>query len=229
MNSTWENLKLTYYLGKILGLFPFAGRHKLISLFYSFTLWILLAIISTYISYITLNYTKTIPPRHAILIHVSINGSFSNLISPIIMSSDYRQSKFNFYLQLISIRVFFKFIVAILGVAVSAQRSNVFFELVDKFQQCDTLTLKVQSPPNFKTQSYYLLYALLTEMYYFIISYHSNDIHFITLLMWTFNSSSTMLMMIQFVVFVRIIRDKYKLANHIFLSSEYIKKHFTYS
>lgn len=120
-----------------------------------------------------------------------------------------------------SIRVFSKLVVAILGVVISAQKSKGFFVLIDKFHQCDTLTLKLQIPSNLKTQIFYLLYALFTEAYYFFISYNLNQVSIIVLFMWTLNSASTMLMMIQFVVFVSIIREKYKLANHIFLSSEY--------
>lgn len=90
MNSTWENLKLTYYVGKILGLFPLAGRHKLISLFYSLTLWILLGVVSVYISYMTLNYTNTISPRYKLLVNVSTNDVFPNLITPIFMPRDGR-------------------------------------------------------------------------------------------------------------------------------------------
>lgn len=124
------------------------------------------------------------------------------------------------WLQVINIRIFFKFIVAALSAVVSVHRSKEFFKLIDKFDKFDTISLQTQCSSNFKTQKFYLLYALSVEFYYLSISVYYSDISVVILLIWTLVSASTILMIIQYVVFVGLIRERYRSANFIFASSK---------
>lgn len=110
---------------------------------------------------------------------------------------------------------------AILSAIVSAQRSKGFFKLIDKFDKFDTVSLQKEYSSHFKTQIFYLLYALSIEAYYLLVIVYYSDIHFVVLLMWALISMSTILMIIQYVIFVGLIREKYKSANHVFSSSKY--------
>lgn len=120
-----------------------------------------------------------------------------------------------------TIRIFFKFIVAVLSVLFSAQRSEGFFKLVDRFHQFDTFTLKIQLPTVLKTKIFYLLYALSIELYYLLISIRYSKMNATILLIWTWVSISILLMIIQYASFVNIIRQGYKMANYVFSSSKY--------
>lgn len=110
---------------------------------------------------------------------------------------------------------------AVLSAVISAQRSKGFFKLINKFDKFDNVSLQIQCSSTFKTQIFYLLYALLIEVYYLLISVYYSDISVIVLLMWTLVSASTILMIIQYVVFVGLIRERYKSANYIFSSSKF--------
>lgn len=126
-------------------------------------------------------------------------------------------------LQVITIRIFFKFIIAILSVIISAQKSKDFFKLLDKFKRFDMCTLQMQCPPNVTVQIFYILYVFSIEIYYFSISFLFLDIGLIMSLLWTLISTSSMIMIIQYALYMRMLRDRYKLANFIFSNSKYPK------
>lgn len=70
MSSTWIDLKATYYLGKILGLFPFDGKHKFISFLFSLFVWLIFGAVSLYLSTITYDYTNDFSSKYKMLIYV---------------------------------------------------------------------------------------------------------------------------------------------------------------
>lgn len=74
MDSTRINIKPTYYIGKILGLFPLTGHCNTVSLFYSFTLWLLVSVLNIYLStktYVQITITASTQP---FVLNVSTNS-----------------------------------------------------------------------------------------------------------------------------------------------------------
>lgn len=125
-------------------------------------------------------------------------------------------------LQIITTRIFLKYIVAVINVMIAAKKSTGYFTLLDKFNRYDKFTLQIQCPANPKTQIYYLLFTFLVECYYSSITFHyTSNKSIIILIMWFLISMSTMLMLIQYRIFVGILRERYTLANYIFSSSKY--------
>jgi len=59
---SWNNLNLTYYVGKLIGLFPFSGNHKKLSFCYSLVLWILYGIICVNLNIAIHNYANIVIP-----------------------------------------------------------------------------------------------------------------------------------------------------------------------
>lgn len=125
-------------------------------------------------------------------------------------------------LQVVTVRIFFKFVVAVLNVAIAAQKSKGFFGLIEKFQRFDTITLQVQCPSDMRVQTFYLTYTLSIEVFYLVISVYYTDTNIIILIIWILVPASTTFMINQYVIFVRLLRERYKLANNLFSSSEYL-------
>lgn len=67
MYSTWGDLNITYYVGKVFGFFPFSGNHKCISFWYSLVLWILIVFSSILASSQFLEYIENIPKQQILL------------------------------------------------------------------------------------------------------------------------------------------------------------------
>lgn len=76
MNSTWINMKTTYYLAKILGLLPFTGPHKCLSLLHMLALWCFLGVVSFYISFLTYDHTKNLQSNLSLVINVEYFFNF---------------------------------------------------------------------------------------------------------------------------------------------------------
>lgn len=70
MNSVWNNIKTTYYIGKIMGLFPFCGTHKSLSVFYSLIIWISFAVTSVYFGFSSYVQNINSPTKHKLMITV---------------------------------------------------------------------------------------------------------------------------------------------------------------
>ncbi|VVC30892.1 7TM chemoreceptor [Cinara cedri] len=121
-----------------------------------------------------------------------------------------------FLMNMVNIMISFKLIVALLCVVFSIHRSKGFFKLIEEFNGFDSYTLQLSCPSDLKVQTFYLLYAVLIETYYFVISVNYSLLSVSILVSWTLISVATMLMMIQYAVFVRILRERYKWANYIF-------------
>lgn len=117
--------------------------------------------------------------------------------------------------------IYIKIIVTILTVVFSAQNSKQFFELLHKFDRFDKFTLRLKCPLNFKAQIFYLLYLLFVSAYYFVIIMIVSKSAFYVIFMWTLGCMSTMIIITQYAIYVRMLRDRFKLANKIFANSKY--------
>lgn len=132
------------------------------------------------------------------------------------------------WLQVITIKIFFKVIVSLLCVVFSIHKSKRFLRLIEEFEGFDSYTLQVSCPSDFKMQTFYLLYAISIEMYYIVIEVYYSVLNVPILTMWTLVSLVTMLMIIQYVIFVRILRERYKWANYTFARSKWCTSNFNF-
>jgi len=71
MYSTWFNFNLTYYVGKLFGLYPFAGNYKNLSFCYSLVVWIALCYASITVHNSFHEYSDTIPSSQKLLKYVN--------------------------------------------------------------------------------------------------------------------------------------------------------------
>lgn len=132
------------------------------------------------------------------------------------------------WLQVLTIKIFFKVIVSLLCVIFSIHKSKRFLKLIEEFNGFDSYTLQVSCPSDFKMQTFYLLYAITIEIYYFVIEVYYSVLNVPILTMWTLVSLVTMLMIIQYVIFVRILRERYKWANYTFACSKWYTSNFNF-
>jgi len=131
-------------------------------------------------------------------------------------------------LQIIIIEVLIIFITSVFNIALSAQKSKRFFDLLKSFYQFDRFVLQIQLPPNYKTQTLYLLYVLCVGVYHLSFMVYFSLLRFDTriksvlhLCVWTMISLSTMITLTQYVTFIRMLRDRYLLANLKFKNGRY--------
>lgn len=114
--------------------------------------------------------------------------------------------------------------------ALSAQKSNRFFEIPYSFSQFDKFILQMQCPPNYKTQIFYLLYVLCVGIYHYslmmLLKQSKNEVtikSILKLFVWTMISLSSMINLTQYITCIRMLRDRYSLANLLFKNSKYPK------
>lgn len=213
MFSTWGDLSITYYVGKVFGFFPFSGNHRCISFWYSLILWILVGFSGILANSKFFENIENIPTQQILLKNVNYLLVYLIVITLII----------NKWLQVIYAEIFINYMVAILNLVFSAHRSKQFFELLNKFHQFDYFTLQVQCPSNYKTQIFYLLYVLFVIIYHLSVTTLLSNTGFLILSTWSLICSSTMIVLTQFITCIRLLRDRYKMANVIFKNSKYSK------
>uniref|UniRef100_A0A2S2NEQ4 Gustatory receptor n=1 Tax=Schizaphis graminum TaxID=13262 RepID=A0A2S2NEQ4_SCHGA len=191
MDSSWiVNPKVTYYVFKVLGLLPFAGsRRVVISLLYSLLLWICLALSGIYVNMYHFKKNQNVSPRFSMLTKV------------------------------IFIEVFTKFIVTIFSISISLHRSQRYFRVLEKFYKFDVSVSRIPCPPDVHVQTFYLLYVLFIGAHNYICSLNYTSMPMYVLLVWNLFSSSTTLVIVQFMIYIRMLRERYELANRIFKKS----------
>lgn len=130
-----------------------------------------------------------------------------------------------YLLQIICIEVFCISITPIFTLALSIQRSKQFFEVLDSFSRFDKFILHIECPPNYKTQTFCLVYTLCVGIYHFTLLTHVkhniNILFIITLCMWTIICMSSMIYLTQYITCIRMLRNRYSLANLLFKNSKY--------
>ncbi|CAH1721322.1 unnamed protein product [Aphis gossypii] len=159
MYSTWFNFNLIYYVGKLFGLYPFAGNYKNLSFCYSLVLWIALCYASIKVLNNYYEYSDTLPSSQKLL------------------------------------------------------------KYVIKFETYVTLNTLVQCSSNYKAQQFYVINALLIWTYHiFVAVVFFNDIFFL-LFMWSIICLSTTIAILPYIICIRMLRHRYKLANKVFKNS----------
>lgn len=123
---------------------------------------------------------------------------------------------------MIFIEVLTKFIVTIFSTMISVHRSQGYYRLLEKFFKFDDSASSMPCPPNVYNQAFYLLYALFVGAHNFVCSLYYTNIPVYILLAWNLFCSSTTLMIVQYIVYIRMLRDRYELANKIFRKSKLI-------
>lgn len=119
----------------------------------------------------------------------------------------------------------FKFVVAVLGFALSVRKSRAIAGLSDKFDRFDAYAVRTVFPAGARSQAFYLLYMLSVTVYNFASDYSlsSGSVRPYVLLAWNLLCASPMIPVVRFVAHVRMLRDRYGTANRTFANSEYTR------
>lgn len=123
---------------------------------------------------------------------------------------------------MIFIEVVTKLIVNILSISISVHRSQGYTRVLEKFYKFDDSASRTPSQSNVRSQTFYLLYVLLIGVHNFVGSFYYTNIGGHILVAWNVFCSSTMLIIVQYISYIRMLRDRYQLANRIFKKSEHV-------
>jgi len=110
--------------------------------------------------------------------------------------------------------------VTIFSTVIAVHMSQGYNRLLEKFFKFDNSASSMPCPPDVYIQAFYLLYALFVGAHNFICSVYYTSIPVYILLAWNLFCSSTTLVIVQYIVYIRMLRDRYKLANNIFRKSK---------
>jgi len=127
----------------------------------------------------------------------------------------------------IFIEVLTKLIVTIFSISISVHRSQGYNQLLEKFYKFDYAASGTPCPPDVRSQTFYLLYIMSIGVHNFVCSLYYTDIAGHILLAWNLFCSATMLVIVQYIIYVRMLRDRFELANRIFKKSEHISDNST--
>jgi len=112
--------------------------------------------------------------------------------------------------------------VTVIDIALSAFRSKLFFKILDSFYRFDKFTLQMRCPSNNKSQQFYLVFILLVCTYHISILVVFINERFFILFMWNLFCLLTMIATIQYIICIKMLNDRYKLANILFENSKYL-------
>ncbi|XP_050056957.1 uncharacterized protein LOC126550083 [Aphis gossypii] len=191
MDSPWIiNPNVTYYVSRVFGFLPLVGKGRvIIASLYSLIMWICLGLSGIYVNLYHFKKNQNVLPQFSMLTKV------------------------------IFIEVLTKFIVTIFSIVISVHRSQGYNRLLKKFFKFDDLASSMPGPPDVYIQAFYLLHALFVGAHNFVCSCYYTSIPVYILLLWNLFCSSTTLVIVQYIVYIRMLRDRYELANKIFRKS----------
>ncbi|KAE9526132.1 hypothetical protein AGLY_013763 [Aphis glycines] len=175
--------------GKLFGLYPFAGNYKNLSFCYSLVVWIALCYASIKVHNIFYEYSDTIPSSQKLLKYVIL---------------------FETYVILITL---------VINIILSTNKSKRFFKILDLFHRFDELILQVQCSSNYKAQQFYVIYALLIWVYHISVMVMIFFDIFFLLFMWSTICLSSTIAILPYIICIRMLRHRYKLANKVFKNS----------
>jgi len=112
--------------------------------------------------------------------------------------------------------------VSVINVTLSAYRSKRFFKIIDSFYQFDKCTLQMHCPSNYKSQEFYLVFIFLVGTYHVSVMRFFLNNSFIELFMWSLICLLTMIVVSQYIICIKMLRDRYILANIVFENSKYL-------
>lgn len=121
---------------------------------------------------------------------------------------------------MIFIEVLTKLIVTIFSISISVHRSQNYIQVLEKFYKFDYSASRIPCQPDVRSQTFYLLYVLAIGVHNFVGSSCYSEITWYILIGWNVFCSSTMLVIVQYMTYVRMLRDRYEVANKIFKKSE---------
>lgn len=113
-------------------------------------------------------------------------------------------------------------IVSVTGVALSAFRSKQFFKILDSFDRFDKFTLQIRCPSNYKSQHFYIVFILLIGTYHFCIMAFFTTTRYFILFIWSLFCLLTMITTSQYIICIKMLNDRYRLANILFENSKYL-------
>lgn len=114
-----------------------------------------------------------------------------------------------------------KFVVAVISTTVSVYRSHGFCGLRDKFRRFDEIALgRSGRPPRAGPQALYLLYVFSVGLYNYTCSFAYKGMGYYVPFMWVALCTSTMIPVVQYVTYVRMLRERYESANGTFSNSK---------
>jgi len=121
---------------------------------------------------------------------------------------------------MIFMEVLTKLIVTIFSISISVHRSQGYIQVLEKFYKFDDSASWIPCQPDVRCQMFYLLYVLAIGVHNFMGSSRYSEIAWYILIGWNVFCSSTMLVIVQYITYVRMLRNRYELANNIFKKSE---------
>jgi hypothetical protein len=113
-----------------------------------------------------------------------------------------------------------KFVVATVGTSVSAAKGQAYFDLLGKFSAFDELTLGERFPSDGCVQTLYMLLVASVFVHNLSWTLVSVDVPFYVLFAWHLYCVFTMSTFVQYVNYVRMVRERFKSVNRIFKNSK---------
>ncbi|KAF0762665.1 Uncharacterized protein FWK35_00015866, partial [Aphis craccivora] len=110
-------------------------------------------------------------------------------------------------------------IAVVINIVLSANKSKRFFKILDLFHRFDELILQVQCSSDYKAQQFYVVYTLLVWVYHLFVMVviFLKNIYF--LFMWSSICWLTIISILPYIICIRMLRHRYKLANKVFKNS----------
>lgn len=130
----------------------------------------------------------------------------------------------NIWFQVILFETYVIVIALVINIILSINKSKRFFKILDLFDRFDELILQVQCSSNYKAQQFYVIYALLVWVYHLsvMVVVFFDILYFFLLFMWSTICLSTTIAILPYIICIRMLRHRYKLANKVFKNSKYL-------
>lgn len=128
----------------------------------------------------------------------------------------------NIWFQVILFEIYVILIAVVINIVLSANKSKRFFKILDLFHRFDELILQVQCSSDYKAQQFYVVYTLLVWVYHLFVMVliFLKNIYF--LFMWSSICWLTIISILPYIICIRMLRHRYKLANKVFKNSKYL-------
>lgn len=128
----------------------------------------------------------------------------------------------NIWFQVILFETYVILIALVINVVLSAIKSKRFFKILDLFNRFDEFILQVQCSSDYKAQQFYIVYALLVWVYHLSVIAMTFFNRFFLLFMWSTICLWTTIATLPYIICIRMLRHRYKLANKVFKNSKYL-------
>ncbi|XP_050424272.1 uncharacterized protein LOC126835618 isoform X2 [Adelges cooleyi] len=113
------------------------------------------------------------------------------------------------WMKLVYFEICVKSFTGTVTLLVSAYRSWSFFELLDKFKKFDQFSQETYLSHNRRIQIYYIMYIAFMGIFQYLYILKNSGSH----IFWPLHCSLTMLVAVYYVIFVRMMRERYEMVN----------------